>query len=282
MDLRERYFDTGELRLHFMEGPASGPPLVMLHGATGNCGEWLAVIPHLSKHWHIYALDLRGHGLSEHPATLEGYHILHNIHDMASFLREEVREPAVLLGHSYGAVISMLTVKHAPEQLRALVLEDPPLMLRRKNDEESKPFLEYFSWLYQMRQTATSVDQILALLRAQNPQVKEDMLRPWAQSLARLDPNFPLAITTGDKRETVRDVDFEAHIRAIACPVLVMQADGTKGAALVQQDLNFFMAAASGNHNVNLAQFPGSGHGIHLDQSAEFLEAFETFAASLP
>ncbi len=280
MDLKEHYFDTGELRLHVMEGPTSGPPLVMLHGATGNCGEWLALFPHLSEHWHIYALDLRGHGLSGRPETLDGYHILHNIHDTASFLREQVREPAVLMGHSYGAVISMLTAKHAPEQLRALVLEDPPLMLRRENDE-SKPFLEYFSWLYQMRQTTTSVDKILALLRTQNPQAKEEMLRPWAQSLARLDPNFPLAITTGNKRETVRDVDFEAHIRAIACPVLVMQADETKGAALVQQDLDFFLANVSGNPNIRLAKFPGSGHGIHLEQSTEFLQAFDDFAASL-
>jgi pimeloyl-ACP methyl ester carboxylesterase len=254
---------------------------VILHGATGNSGEWLGLFPHLSEHWHVFALDLRGHGLSGRPATLEGYHIRHNIHDTVTFLREQVREPAVLMGHSYGGVISMLTPMYAPDQLRAIVLEDPPLMLRRENDE-SKPFLEYFSWVYQIRQTATSVDQILALLSTQNPQANKDMLRPWAQSLARLDPNFPLAITTGDKRETVRDVDFAAHIRAIACPVLVMKADEAKGAALVQQDLDFFMANSSGNHSVSLALFPGSGHGIHLEQTTEFLQAFETFASSLP
>lgn len=264
-----------------IEGPASGPPLVLLHGATGNGGEWLGLFPHLSKHWHVYALDLRGHGLSGRPDTLEGYHIRHNIRDTVTFLREGVRKPAVLMGHSYGAVISMLTPMYAPDLVRAIVLEDPPLMLRRENDE-SKSFLEYFTWLYQMRQTATNEDQILELLSAQNPQTDANLLRPWAQSLARLDPNFPLAITTGDKRETVRDVDFAAHIRDITCPVLVMKADEAKGGALVQQDLDFFMANASGSPKVKLALFPGAGHGIHLEQSGKFLQVFETFAADLP
>jgi pimeloyl-ACP methyl ester carboxylesterase len=281
MDLKESTFDTGELRLHVMEGPASGPPLVMLHGATGTCGEWLAFFPRLAEHWHVYALDLRGHGLSGRPETLEGYHIRHNIQDTVTFLRERVREPAVLLGHSYGALISMLTPRYAPEQLRGIVLEDPPLLLRRENNE-NRPALDYFSWVYQIRQKAASVDEILALLSAQNLQAPADVLRPWAQSLAWLDPNFPLAITTGNTRETVRDIDFEAHIRAIACPVLIMQADVTKGAALLEQDLDFFMASASGNHSVNVSRFPGSGHGIHIEQPAAFLQAFETFAASLP
>ncbi len=56
-----------------------------------------------------------------------------------------------------------------------------------------------------------------------------------------------------------RDVDFEAHIRGIACPVLVMQADPAWGAALVQQDLDFFMAQA---RDARLVTFPGAGHSI--------------------
>jgi pimeloyl-ACP methyl ester carboxylesterase len=73
-------------------------------------------------------------------------------------------------------------------------------------------------------------------------------------------------------------VDFEAHIRGIACPVLLMQADLTKGAALLPQDLEFFMAHA---RNARLVTFPGSGHGIHVDQPFEFLRAFDEFTAGL-
>ena len=278
MEIKDFFFDTPELRLHGIQGPPAGPPLVLLHGATSNCHDWSGVIPHLAGRWHVYALDLRGHGLSGRPDGLEGYHIDHNIADVLAFLRGFVRQPAVLVGHSYGAVIAALAALPAADSLRAVVLEDPPLMLRRDNNQ-SKPFLDYFTWLYTLRQSAATVEEIMPLLAAENPARPNNSLRAWAQDLAWLDPNFPLSITTGSRRETVRGVDFEARIRGIACPVLVMQADQAKGAALLDEDLDFFMANA---RNAHLVKFPGSGHGIHNDQTAAFLRALDAFTAALP
>jgi len=137
---------------------------------------------------------------------------------------------------------------------------------------------EYFRWVYQLRQTAQTVEEIMPLLSARNPALPAEILRPFAQSLAWLDPNYLVAITCGNERETARDVDFAAHIRGIACPVLVMQADPARGAALVQQDLDFFMAHA---RDARLVTFPGAGHSIDLDQPVAFLRAFDEFAAGL-
>jgi pimeloyl-ACP methyl ester carboxylesterase len=276
MELKEIYFETAGMRLHGLEGPASGPALVLLHGATSNSHYWMSVIPQLSQRWHIYAFDLRGHGLSGRPADLEGYNFRYHVADTVAALQEVVREPAVLMGHSYGAVIAALTGMPGAEWLRGIVLEDPPLHLRRENTDSK---LDYFKWVYQLRQTAQTVEEILKGLSAQNPAAPVEDLRPFAQSLAWVDPNYLVAITCGNERETARDVDFEAHIRGIACPVLVMQADLAKGAALVQQDLEFFMAHAP---NARLVTFPGSGHGIHIEQPVEFLQAFDEFTASLP
>ena len=50
---------------------------------------------------------------------------------------------------------------------------------------------------------------------------------------------------------------------------------------LNESTFDFFMANATSNPNVHLATFPGSGHGIHIDQPAEFLKAFEAFSARL-
>jgi pimeloyl-ACP methyl ester carboxylesterase len=276
MELKEIYFETAGMCLHGLEGPASGSALVLLHGATSNSHYWMSVIPQLSQRWHIYAFDLRGHGLSGRPADLEGYNFRYHVADTVAALQEVVREPAVLMGHSYGAVIAALTGMPGAEWLRGIVLEDPPLHLRRENTDSK---LDYFKWVYQLRQTAQTVEEILKGLSAQNPAAPVEDLRPFAQSLAWVDPNYLVAITCGNERETARDVDFEAHIRGIACPVLVMQADLAKGAALVQQDLEFFMAHAP---NARLVTFPGSGHGIHIEQPVEFLQAFDEFTASLP
>lgn len=275
MELKEIYFKTDGMRLHGVEGQASGAALLLLHGATSNCTYWMSVLPQLSQRWHVYAFDLRGHGLSGRAADLEGYNLRYHVTDTVALLREVVGEPAVLMGHSYGAVIAALAGLPGAPWLRGIVLEDPPLHLRRENTDSK---LDYFKMVYALLQRAHSVDEIMAALSEQNPAAPKESLRPFAQSLSGVDPNYLTAITHGNERETARDVDFEAHIRGIACPVLVMQADLSKGAALVPQDLEFFMAHAP---QARLVTFPGSGHGIHIEQPAEFLRAFDEFTAGL-
>ncbi len=235
------------------------------------------MLPRLAQRWHVYSFDLRGHGLSGRPEGLEGYNLRYHVADTVAALRDVVREPAVLMGHSYGAVIAALTGMPAAPWLRGLVLEDPPLMLRRDN-QESKSYLDFFRMVYALRQTANTVDEIMAVLAERDPAAPKESLRPFAQNLAWVDPNYITAITWGNERETARGVDFEAHLRGIACPVLLMQADLALNAALVTQDLEFFRTQAL---NTRLVTFPGAGHGIHNEQTAEFLRAFDEFTAGL-
>ena len=62
--LTERTFDAGDVSLNYAEGPPAGPPLVLLHGSSLRWQHFLPVIPLLGWRWHLYALDLRGHGRS--------------------------------------------------------------------------------------------------------------------------------------------------------------------------------------------------------------------------
>jgi len=141
MQHKEFFFDTGELRLHVVEGPGVGPPLVLLHGATNRWQEWLPILPQLEQRWHVYAVDLRGHGQSGPAADVAGYHLGRFAADIAALLRERVEEPCLLMGLSWGALTALFAAQLAPDRVRALVLEDPPLMLRRETTE-NRPILE--------------------------------------------------------------------------------------------------------------------------------------------
>ncbi len=284
MELIDFYYDNNDVRLHGLEGPATGPPLVLLHGATGSAVEWMSIIPHLAERWHVFALDLRGHGLSGRPVERAGYHMSNHVADTLAFLRGRVEQPAVLVGHSYGAVTALLAGMPGKDFIRALVLEDPPAMLRRPEvpvglEEKGGSFNNYFTRVYQIIRSVQTVDEILDCVSEMVPQAPREALRPWAQNLAWLDPNFPLAITVDDRRETVRGIDFTAHAHRIACPVLLMQADQEKGAALLPEDADFLQAAI---RDVRLAAFPGVGHGIHTDRPEAFLKVLDEFLDGLP
>lgn len=272
MELKEGFFDTGEINLHYMEGPNAGPPLVMLHGATGNWKTWIPLLPDLTLRWHVFLLDLRGHGQSTWEGSPEGYHVLHNVSDTLAFLRERVESPAVLVGHSWGGVVALLCGAPGRDRLRGLVLEDPPIYIRRPNSE-IKPYLDYFAWVYQAKQAAHTVEQMSAAILAANPGgVPQELLFPYAKRLIAMDPNYLLAILAGS--QVVEGVDFATSIRGIVCPILLLQADPAKGCALVQEDIDLVLQNAV---DVRVMHFPGAGHVIHEDQPVEFLKVLKSF-----
>src|SRR5437868_9962710 len=101
----EKTFNTGEITLNYAEEVTNGQPIVLLHGATRWWHDWDKMIPMLTPHWHPYALDLRGHGKSGRHG--EDYRLTDYTRDILSLLRREVNEPAVLLGHSLGALAAI-------------------------------------------------------------------------------------------------------------------------------------------------------------------------------
>src|SRR6266849_9887709 len=153
--LVEHSFDTGEVVLNYAEGPANGPPLVLLHGLGRRWQVFLPVIPALSLRWHIFAPDLRGHGKSSHVAR--GYHGPQYSEDIARLLRERVSAPAVLFGHSLGGMLGMQVASDHPELVRALILGDNMIVARRLHNPL---YTALFSGLRDLARKGGSVEQI--------------------------------------------------------------------------------------------------------------------------
>src|SRR6266567_3422376 len=105
--------------LNYAEGASSGPPLVLLHGGSARWQSVLPLLPELSQHWHIYAPDLRGHGKSG--SVPGGYRLLDYTADIEAFLKQVVKEPAVLFGHSLGGHIAIMVAAWYPHRIRALI-----------------------------------------------------------------------------------------------------------------------------------------------------------------
>src|SRR3954471_8978915 len=123
--LQEQTFDTGTVSINYVADQASGPPLVLLHGVTSRWQGWLSVMPDLALRWRLFALDLRGHGRS---GRADGrYRLTDYAGDVTAFLQRRAGEPAVVVGHSLGAMIAIAVAAEAPDFVRAVVLEDPPL-----------------------------------------------------------------------------------------------------------------------------------------------------------
>ena len=123
--LLEKKIDIGSVALNYVEGPPSGPPLLLLHGIPDRWQCFLPILPALSLRWHVFALDFRGHGKSGRVPG--GYHSKHYAPDVISFLKQCAGVPAILFGHSAGGLVALDVADQSPESVRALILADAPI-----------------------------------------------------------------------------------------------------------------------------------------------------------
>ncbi|KAI0141706.1 Alpha/Beta hydrolase protein [Xylariaceae sp. FL1272] len=123
---QEKDFHTGEVILNYVVGPVrTGPPIVFIHGQSVTWEEYTFIMPMLSSDLTVYAVSLRGHGKSSWTPGQYTFNALGK--DMTAFLRQVVREPAIVVGNSSGGVLTSWLAANAKPYVKAIVLEDPPL-----------------------------------------------------------------------------------------------------------------------------------------------------------
>lgn len=102
----------------------SGPlTLVFLHYFGGSSLEWQLVMNKLSSQYHCLAIDLRGHGDSEAPAT--GYSVSDMADDISCLLRTLDVHEYILIGHSMSGKVALALAARQPGKLHSLVLVSP-------------------------------------------------------------------------------------------------------------------------------------------------------------
>ena len=114
-----------ESEIAYEERGGSGPPLLLLHGLTGNQSSWDGVTDLLKAYYTVFSLDHRGHGDSSH--TPGNYTVESVSGDSAQFIEQVIGEPALVWGHSMGGVVTLALTAAYPDLVKAIALEDPPL-----------------------------------------------------------------------------------------------------------------------------------------------------------
>jgi pimeloyl-ACP methyl ester carboxylesterase len=122
MNLREIRLDTGRGTLGAWRAGAEGAPkLLALHGWLDNAASFLPLQPFL-RDFDLVALDLPGHGDSDHRAPGYDYMLVDWIHDVLDALDALGWERTRLLGHSMGGAIATMVAVSAPERIERLAL----------------------------------------------------------------------------------------------------------------------------------------------------------------
>lgn len=100
--------------------PRQGLPILFIHGYGALINHWKRIVRPVARQHSFYAIDLYGFGYSARPAGTPSKERWAD--QAATFVREVIGEPAVIVGHSMGGVVATEFARRHAGLTRALVL----------------------------------------------------------------------------------------------------------------------------------------------------------------
>ncbi len=126
---------ANNINLHYIEYPDNGLVMLMMHGLTANAHAFGGLIAAgLSDRFHLYSVDLRGRGQSDHPA----FHYGMNDHarDIISLLDALGLQQVILCGHSFGGLLSIFLASNYPRRVSRVIILDAAARMNPRAAEQ--------------------------------------------------------------------------------------------------------------------------------------------------
>ncbi|NWB92131.1 alpha/beta fold hydrolase [Pseudomonas agarici] len=248
-------------------GPEDGLPVIALHGWLDNANSFARLAPKLEG-LRIVALDLAGHGHSGHRPVGAGYALWDYAHDVLQVAQQLGWNRFGLLGHSLGAIISVVLAGALPERVTHLALIDGlipqtaqgesaaehlgmALQAQLKLQDKRKPLHKTLDLAVEARMKGrVAVSREAAELLAQRGLVPVSGGYTW-RSDSRLTLASPLRLT---------EEQALAFVHRVACPAqLVVAEQGmlAQRRSLLEQ-LPFNRQVLPGGHHLHLNDEAGA------------------------
>lgn len=259
------------LPLHAWKSSSQGRPLVFLHGVLRNGTCCTPLLPAFTARHQVHALDMRGHGAS--PAG-SNYCVVDYVPDVIRYLHDHLSSPAVLYGHSLGAMLAAAVAAQAPTLVAAIVMEDPPFhtMGERMRGTPLQDYFETIEPFAGSKETTGALARRLAELQVQGPGgVRVPLgtlrdataLRFLASCLRHVRRDVLQPIIAGEWLHGYRTQEVFAGIQ---CPALLLECDGATGGMLTDEDARAMEATAA---DCTRTFLKGVGHQAHWTQPGE-------------
>jgi esterase len=265
------------IKLHYLDFGNSGlPPLVCIHGLSGNAHNFDGLAPRLAARYHVISLDVRGRGDSQWGPPGD-YNPAVYVQDLAALLDHLGFRRVTLIGTSMGGVISMMFAGGYPDRVDRLVLND----IGPEIDPAGQKRIMAYMTAYP--NSFGNIAEVAAYYRENYPPLKtvpETTLIEFVKWSVRPDVNGRLswkmdpAIRNIPRTGTAaRAMDLWVYYNRIIAPVLVIR--GAQSDILARATADRMRVVLPGTR---IVEVPGVGHAPSLIED-EALGAIESFLA---
>ncbi len=200
---------------HVVErGPASGLPVIFLHGFPFDHSMWTPQLEALSDKYRVIAYDIRGHGQSyigDGQFTIEGH-----TEDLLGILNQLKISKCVIVGLSMGGYIALRALERNPERFLAAALCDT-----RSEADGNEGKLKRFGAIASVKKTGSkefAKGFVQAVFSAESRNGKPAIIQHIQTTIERTSP---LSIA-GTQLALASRTDTTPSLPRISIPVLIM------------------------------------------------------------
>ena len=136
----------------------TGTPVVFLHGAFSDHRVWEEQRQAVAAKHRFISLSMRYFGTAPWPDDGALFSQTTHVADLAAFVRELKVGPVVLVGRSYGAAVATVTAAQHPDLVKALFLNEPPLVAALTSDSDRAAVTEDVKGLAAVRDAVKAGD----------------------------------------------------------------------------------------------------------------------------
>ncbi|KAI8324362.1 Abhydrolase domain-containing protein C22H12.03 [Martensiomyces pterosporus] len=251
-------------------------PLVIVHGLFGSKQNWRAISKQLSRTLNrdTYSVDLRNHGDSLHmePHSYEAMSA-----DIVRFIGDHELGKPVLMGHSMGGKVVMLTALDRPDLVSQLIVDDiAPMQLELTHD-----FAAYVAKLGEIERANVTSQKVAD------------------QMLAEVEPDISVRQFLLTNMKKVRDPAAEGGVKGAYKSRIPLELLGRSlgdimawqvDPGLAYEGPTLFIGGKRSLH-INPRAYPAmkrhfpnyelqeldTGHWVHAEMPREFMELVEAF-----
>ena len=278
---RERFYESQGLRLHYADwGNDAAPALILIHGGRDHCRSWDAVAHALQPHFHVMALDLRGHGDSEW-AKASSYSLSDYVYDLTRLVGSASADQTAIVGHSMGGMIGLMYAGAYPDQVSHLAVLDGVTVLP---GSPRKPIHDRMAeWVIQLNRIGgrkprqfRSVAEATERISAHNKRLTPEQALHLASYGVKRNPDGTYTWKFDQYQEArapyrLSPDDHVALWSRITCPTLLL-----RGSESFLSDLEAAGVVAHFRH-AHFSTILGAGHWLHHDKLDEVLGVLRPF-----
>ncbi len=123
VEATDHFIEVNNINLHYIDYASDGPVILIMHGLTANAHAFDGLVAAgLSPAFRMISPDLRGRGLSEHPAFR--YSIEDHALDIIGLLNHLQLKKVILAGHSFGGLLAFYISVMYPSVVEKLIIID--------------------------------------------------------------------------------------------------------------------------------------------------------------